>query len=283
MAPNLSAAARNLLHDLILGKSLGGKGLKDKEIAELVGCSTRTIRNGRSNVRDFGTIDAPLNSVGRPKKVSPTMWAALKSQLACEPCMTQEEMAAFLRREFDVDVSRATLGRLVNAADWSRKVTRTVAQERNPDLRDAYIYDRSSNHSFQFVFIDESGCDRSIGTRKHGYASKGITPVKVKRFHRGKRFQILPAYTQDGVMYYEVYEGSTTTEVFEGFIERLLPHCGKFPGPRSVLLMDNASWHFSPNTMRMCDAAGVVVLPQPTYSPDLSPIEEYFDELKIYI
>ena len=261
MAPNLPAPSRNLLQDLILGKSLGGKGLKDKEIAELVGCSTRTVRNGRSNVRDFGIIDAPPNSVGRPKKVTPNMWAALKSQLAREPCITQEEMAAFLRREFEVDISRATIGRLVSAADWSRKVTRTVAQERNADLRDAYIYERSCYHSFQFVFIDESGCDRSIGTRRHGYAPKGITPVQVKRFHRGKRFQILPAYTQDGVIYSEVYEGSTTTEVFEGFIERLLPHCGRFPEPRSVLIMDNASWHFFPNIIRMCDTAGVVVMP----------------------
>jgi hypothetical protein len=56
-----------------------------------------------------------------------------------------------------------------------------------------------------------------------------ITTNLPKRFHRGARFQILPAYTQDGVIHFRVYEGSTDTRVFEDFIEELLPYCGKWP------------------------------------------------------
>jgi hypothetical protein len=50
--------------------------------------------------------------------------------------------------------------------------------------------------------------------------------VQVSRFQREKRYQILPAYTQDGVLLAHVFQGSTDATVFEEFIEQLLPLCG---------------------------------------------------------
>lgn len=38
---------------------------------------------------------------------------------------------------------------------------------------------------------------------------------------------------------------NTDTNVFEGFPERHLLFCGRYPEPRSVIFMDNASFHFS--------------------------------------
>src|SRR5437868_4628651 len=145
------------------------------------------------------------------------------------------------------------------------------------------MHEISSLRSDQMVFIDESGVDRSIGTKRKGWAPRGKRPRQIKRFHRGTRFQILPAYTQDGVIHFRVYEGSTDNGVFEDFIETLLPYCGKWPDPRSVLIMDNASFHYSEKIEQLCDDAGVVLLYLPPYSPDLNPIEEFFGELKIYI
>ena len=133
------------------------------------------------------------------------------------------------------------------------------------------------------VFIDETGVDRSIGTRSKGWAPRGRRPRQVKRFHRGRRVQILPAYAQDGVVHFQAYTGSTDTQMFEDFIEQLLPYCGKWPSPKSVLIMDNASFHHSERLQQMCDSAGAVLLYLPPYSPDLNPIEEFFGELKTYI
>jgi transposase len=194
-------------------------------------------------------------------------------------------MVTFLRKEFDgVEVTRFSIRRtLEKDAGWSKKVTQVIAKERNPDLRDAFMHDMSLLRSDQIVDIDESGVDYSIGTQKKGWAPKGRRPRQVKRFHRGRRFQILPAYTQDGIIHFMVYEGSTDTEMFEAFIETLLPYCGRWPEPKSVLVMDNASFHYSDNIQRMCDEAGVVLRYRPPYSPDLAPIEEFFGELKTYI
>jgi hypothetical protein len=44
-----------------------------------------------------------------------------------------------------------------------------------------------------------------------GWAPRGKRPRQVERFHRGQRFQILPAYTEDGVLHFRVYKGSCTS------------------------------------------------------------------------
>ncbi len=45
--------------------------------------------------------------------------------------------------------------------------------------------------------------------------------------------------------------------------------------------MDNASFHFSERIEQMLEEAGVVRLFQSPYSPDVSPIERFFGELRI--
>jgi transposase len=79
-----------------------------------------------------------------------------------------------------------------------------------------------------------------------------------------------------------VFPGPTDHEIFENFIEELLPRCGRWPQPRSVLIMDNASFHRSANIDRMCAAAGVITLYLWLCSPDLNPIEEFFAQLKAF-
>lgn len=62
-------------------------------------------------------------------------------------------------------------------------------------------------------------------------------------FSAGQRYQILPAYCQDSILMSRVFQGSTDTSMFEDFIEQLLHHCGRWPEPKSVLIVDNASFH----------------------------------------
>ena len=283
MAPNLADSQHQVIRDMILSKSEGDKSLKDGEIANAANCSTRTVRHIRSNLLLFGSTKAPPNGSGRPKSISPPMLTALLDKLGSDPCMRLQDMAAFLNDEFEADVTHFSVSRALKGAGWSRKSTQNVANERNARLRDEYMHEISNMRSDQMVFIDETGVDRNIGTRSKGWAPRGRRPRQVKRFHRGRRVQILPAYAQDGVVHFQAYTGSTDTQMFEDFIEQLLPYCGKWPSPKSVLIMDNASFHHSERLQQMCDSAGAVLLYLPPYSPDLNPIEEFFGELKTYI
>lgn len=80
-----------------------------------------------------------------------------------------------------------------------------------------------------------------------------------------------------------MFKGLTDALVFEDFVEELLQNCGRWPEPRSVLVMDNASFHHSERIEQMCLDMGVKLVYLPPYSPDLNPIKEFFAELKAFI
>lgn len=122
------------------------------------------------------------------------------------------------------------------------------------------------------MYVDEAGCDKRAGCRRTGWSPRGVTPVQISEFQRGQRYHILPAYAQDGVVLSRIYSGSTDAAVFEDFIEQLLHHCGRWPAAKSVLIMDNASFHHSQKISQMCREAGVKLLYLPPYSPTLNPI-----------
>lgn len=278
MAPNLAASQHELIRDMILSKSL-----TTAQMADVAGCSERSIRYIRSNLRCFGSVKAPPNSAGRPRTVTPLMLDALRDHLLEKPDLYLEEMAIFLWDEFDTLVTTSSIRRALVSIGWSKKVARRIAKQRNADLRDYYVHNLSDFRSYHLVYVDESGCDKRAGFRRTAWSPVGVTPVLVSRFRREQRYQILPAYAQDGVVLSRVFQGSTDTSVFEDFIEQLLQHCGRWPEPKSVLVMDNASFHHSGRLEQMCSDFGVKLLYLPPYSPDLNPIEEMFAELKAFI
>jgi hypothetical protein len=172
-------------------------------------------------------------------------------------------------------MSTSSVSRALNSISRSKKKIRRVSKARSADLRDLYVHNTSNFLSFQYVFVDESGCDRRDGYRRTGWSPLGVTPVQVTRFSREKRYQILPAYTQDGIIFVRVYQGSTDSAIFEDFIAELLLSCNPWPQRRSVLVMDNAPIHHTARVNQMCYDAGVKLVYLPPYSPDFNPIEEF--------
>jgi transposase len=240
MAPNLAAAQHELIGDMIASRSL-----TYAQIADAAGCSSRSVKSISKNLRYFSGTRAPSNGSGRPRYLSPPIADALRQYLLEHPGRYLDEQVVFLWDEFKVMVSNATISRSLTRMGWSKKVARRVAQERNADLRDFYLHNLSAYETYHLIYIDESGCDKRIGFRRTGWSPLGVTPVQVARFHRGQRYHILPAYCQDGILLSRVFQGSTDSAVFEDFFEQLLSHCGRWPEPKSVLIMDNASFHHS--------------------------------------
>ena len=278
IAPNLAQSVHEQLEDMITS----GK-YADNEIAKTARCSQRTVRRLRSHLRQFGTTKAPPNVAGRPKSITPVMLSALFDRLLEKPGMYQDEMVVFLWDEFETLVTTSIIGRALRAEGWTKKVIRQIAEEQNADLRDFHLYNLSAFSSYHLVFTDESGCDRRAGLRRTSWSPLGTAPVEVARFHREQRYQILPAYSQDGVVFHQIFQGSTDAQMFEDFLGRLLPHCGRWPEPRSVLVMDNASFHHSNRIYELCSDASVKLVYLPPYSPDFNLIEEFFVELKRFI
>lgn len=142
---------------------------------------------------------------------------------------------------------------------------------------------RIFSRNYHMVYVDESGCDKRAGFRRTGWSPLGVLPLQASQFHCDQRYQILPAYAQDGIVLSGVFRGSADAIVFEDFLAQLLQHCGRWPDPKSVVAIDNASVHFSERISQTCADAGVKLVYLPPYSPDLNPIEVFFVELKSFI
>ena len=72
-------------------------------------------------------------------------------------------------------------------------------------------------------------------------------------------------------------EEATTSAVFEAYVEQVLvPSLS----PGQVVVMDNLSAHKGERARELVEARGCEVLFLPSYSPDLSPIEEAFSKVK---
>ena len=118
------------------------------------------------------------------------------------------------------------------------------AAQRNQELREEWMAKLVNYAAEQLIFVDESAANEKTSHRKYGWAPVGVTPHEYHRFEHSKRWSILPAYTINGFITWQIEHGSFTKELFEDFMrEKLLPLCNPFPGPRSVIVMDNAPIH----------------------------------------
>ena len=94
------------------------------------------------------------------------------------------------------------------------------------------------------VFIDESGVNSKLGQRLRGWGPKGRPVVSQVHTQKAENLSLLPAFTLEGYITCSVFRGAINAEIFEGFIEYdVLPQCNPYPGPKSVIVMDNVGIH----------------------------------------
>ena len=71
----------------------------------------------------------------------------------------------------------------------------------------------------QLVFLDESAASERNKDRKFGWAPVGVPAAVSTLLKRSERWSVLPAYTVNGYMAWEIRQGSYTTEFFNAFVQ----------------------------------------------------------------
>jgi transposase len=279
MPPPLTIAHKNRIEQHI------HSGLAVKFIAEAEDVSLKTVYRIIDNLLAFGTHTAPrVTKLGRPLAIFPAARVGLRAFVESKPWAYQDEMQYELFDSFDLIVSQSTISKTLHAMKISRKSLRRVASERSQLCRDTYFLAVSDFTHDQLVFLDESAANEHIMWRKRGYSDFGIRPTISVPVKRSKRHSVLPAYCSDGILCYHIHQGSIDGARFEWFLKNeILPRCNSFPGPKSVLIMDNCSTHHGAEVKRLCGARGILLLYLPPYSPDFNPIEEFFSVLKAWL
>ena len=126
------------------------------------------------------------------------------------------------------------------------------------------------------VVIDEMGADTKM-TRTHGRAPKGERVIDSIPYKDNKRVSIIGALKFKELITSMTIEGSIDGLAFDRFVEFwLLPHLTT----GDTVILDNYKVHLSERAKSLIESVGATILFLPPYSPDFSPIENYWSKVK---
>jgi hypothetical protein len=94
------------------------------------------------------------------------------------------------------------------------------------------------------MYSDETAANERTLARKFGWSPKGQPARQIESIKRIKKWSILPLYTVEGFVDWMIIHESFNADLFVLFLEEhVIPHTTPYPGPRSVLIRDNARIH----------------------------------------
>jgi transposase len=128
------------------------------------------------------------------------------------------------------------------------------------------------------VWVDECGVEENT-ERPYGWSSKGSRVYgEISGNQSHNRTSVIAAYIQKKIMAPFRFKGYTNAKVFEIWVEMcLLPVLVA----GQIVILDNATFHKSPNIQRKIESVGARIMFLPPYSPDLNKIEHQWAVLKM--
>ena len=126
------------------------------------------------------------------------------------------------------------------------------------------------------VYIDESGFSHDM-PRTHGYAPKGKRCYGTHDWGAKGRTNAIGALIGKTLLTVSLFTVNINTDIFTAWVEQDL--ISKLP-EKSVIIMDNASFHKGKDMKKAIQSAGHTLEYLPPYSPDLNPIEKKWAQAK---
>mmetsp|Transcript_21620 Transcript_21620/g.24256 ORF Transcript_21620/g.24256 Transcript_21620/m.24256 type:complete len:211 (+) Transcript_21620:53-685(+) len=193
--------------------------------------------------------------------------------------------------------------KLCSECRYSLQVSTDRASQQDEEEREDYLRNIGNlcAHPSQLVYIDESQKDRNSSRRRRQWFRRSVTPFHYAFFDRlhGRRYTMLAAGDWNGfiVEACEIIQQRRSNQEEDperGTIERvrfrqwvedkLVPVLGNYRDgePRSIVVCDNAEIHNDcADLIEQATGAHSAKLVYTTpYSPDLNPIELFFNEYK---
>ena len=128
----------------------------------------------------------------------------------------------------------------------------------------------------KIVYIDETGIEKCL-SRKYGRSQKGTRVYGKVYGHKFERTNIVAAQRGSQIIAPLQYKGMMHAEFFEGWFEQeLIP----LLTDNEVVIMDNASFHRKNCLNDIAQKYGIKIIFLPPYSPELNPIEHFWNWLK---
>jgi len=271
-------------------------GQSPDEVAEVMGVSRAAVFSWLAMYRSGGwdALTARKRG-GRPKKLNGKQMAWIYRTIATQSPLqmrftfalwTLDMVRIVIRRQFNIQLSRSSVGRLMDQLGLSAQRPLWRAYQQNPKavaewIKKEYpgICAEAKRRRALVFFGDEAGVrsDAHSGTT---WAPKGKTPVVSTT---GARFgmNLISAISRTGQMHFAVVEGRVNAEVFIEFLKRLI-HNRRRP---VFLIVDGHPSHKAAKVKRYVESVEdrLSLFFLPPYSPELNPDELVWNDLKTHI
>jgi transposase len=246
-----------------------------RQIAQRFLVSLSFVVRLRRHYRTTGSLEPKPHGGGRLPALSPAQLERLAALIRKKPDATLDE----LRQRLGVDCSTMAIVRALKKLKITRKKKILHAQEQDSpegqQKRRDFVEEVAGIDPKRLIFVDESGAHTSM-TRTHGRAPVG------ERVHGAvpgdwDSVTLICGLRLSGVTAPLVFQGSTDTATFETYVEQaLVPQLH----PGDVVIWDNLKPHKAKSVEKAIKRVGAKVIPLPPSSPDYSPIEEMFSQVK---
>jgi transposase len=151
------------------------------------------------------------------------------------------------------------------------------ASERDEFLRAAWRFLVAKKiQADRLVFVDEMGANISLAPL-YAWSRRGERAFGGVPRNWGKNVTLLASMSVRGMGECLAVEGSSTTAVFEAYLEHVLVPSLR---PGQVVVMDNLTAHKGSRVRELIESRGCQLIYLPPYSPDFNPIEEAFAKIK---
>lgn len=252
--------------------------ISQRQIAKRFRVAPSFVTKLLKQYRETGQL-APKARPGRPKTLKPAHFQIVQNLINDQPDMTLEELCQALDDQVNIRVSEPTMCRVIKQLNLTRKKKSLhpdeKASERVQGLRREYWEQVRDVRVQDLVFIDESGVNLGL-IRLFAWAIKGKRAY-AKQPKRGKNVSIVAGMSLAGVVASAVILGAFDGLTFEAFVAtRLVPNL--WAG--ACVVMDNCSIHKDGEIRRLIEEAGARLVYLPPYSPDFSPIENFWSKAK---
>ncbi|SRR6266851_1253111 len=243
------------------------------EIVKTFDVSRATIKRYLKLRLETGDVK-PKAIPGRPAKKGAALLAGLQSQLDAYPDATLAEHCQIWETTQGIQVSTASMSRAIQRLTWTRKKKTLHASEQKEAERAAWREQAQTLDADKLVFVDECGSNIAL-TRLYARSLRGKRAYGAIPRNRRANITLLAALSLHGMGEALILEGSADSTVFEIYMEQVL-----VPSLRAgqIVVMDNLSTHTGEKVRQATLARGCQLLFLPSYSPDLSPIEEAFSK-----
>ena len=175
--PGRKAPYSNNLRLRIVWQKIG-KELSCWEIANNLNVSTGTVSNILKRFEETGKVNPTSSNRQESRKLGDYEFQVVIGLLLENPTLYLHEICSKLEEDTGISVSTSTVCRIIKSHGFSRKQIQQVALQRSVETRAKFMAKVQFFNTEQFVWLDETGCDKRDYRRKYGYSIRGTTWAK---------------------------------------------------------------------------------------------------------